>query len=96
MTTEKTRPAGLAAIDREMARQNADAIASFEAAADMAAKAAASLKRTSKLLLLGMGVPTPSTTPSSPSTSLPASMRSRYRSPNSSASRCRSMTGRSS
>ena len=55
MTTEKTRPAGLAAIDREMARQHADAIASFEAAADMAAKAAASLKRTGKLLLLGMG-----------------------------------------
>ena len=55
MTAEKTRPAGLAAIDREMARQHADAIASFEAASDMAAKAAASLKRTSKLLLLGMG-----------------------------------------
>ncbi|NKJ09304.1 fructoselysine-6-P-deglycase FrlB-like protein [Rhizobium sp. SG741] len=55
MTTEKTRPAGLAAIDREMARQHADAIASFEAAAEMAAKAAASLKRTGKLLLLGMG-----------------------------------------
>ncbi len=55
MTKEKTRPEGLAAIDREMARQNADALASFEAAADMAAKAAASLKRTRRLLLLGMG-----------------------------------------
>ena len=55
MTAEKTRPAGLAAIDREMARQHADAIASFEAASDMAAKAAASLKRTGRLLLLGMG-----------------------------------------
>ena len=55
MTTEKTRPAGLAAIDRERARQHADAIASFEAVTDMAAKAAASLKRTGKLLLLGMG-----------------------------------------
>ena len=55
MTKEKTRPEGLAAIDREMARQHADALASFEAAADMAAEAAASLKRTGKLLLLGMG-----------------------------------------
>ena len=55
MTAEKTRPAGLAAIDREMARQHADAIASFEAATDIAAKAAASLRRTGKLLLLGMG-----------------------------------------
>ena len=55
MSAEKTRPAGLAAIDREMARQHADAIASFEAATDIAAKAAASLRRTGKLLLLGMG-----------------------------------------
>lgn len=55
MTTEKTRPAGLAAIDREMARQHADAVASYEANTEMAAKAAASLKRTGKLLLLGMG-----------------------------------------
>ncbi|MGG6896999.1 SIS domain-containing protein [Rhizobium sp. BR 315] len=55
MTTEKTRPEGLAAIDREMARQHADAIASFEAATDMATKAAASLKRTGRLLLIGMG-----------------------------------------
>ena len=55
MTTEKTRPEGLAAIDREMARQHSDALASFEASADMATKAAASLKRTGRLLLLGMG-----------------------------------------
>ncbi|MFK0166742.1 SIS domain-containing protein [Rhizobium sp. NPDC090279] len=55
MSTEKTRPAGLAAIDREMARQHADALASFGASSDMAAKAAASLRRTGKLLLLGMG-----------------------------------------
>lgn len=55
MTKEKTRPEGLAAIDREMGRQHADALASFEAATDMAARAAASLKRTGRLLLLGMG-----------------------------------------
>jgi len=55
MITEKSRPAGLAAIDREMARQHADAIVSYEGAGEMAAKAAASLMRTGKLLLLGMG-----------------------------------------
>ncbi|ANL35577.1 SIS domain-containing protein [Rhizobium phaseoli] len=55
MTTEKNRAAGLAAIDREMARQHADALASYETAAPMAARAAASLKKTGRLLLLGMG-----------------------------------------
>ncbi|WHO74428.1 SIS domain-containing protein [Rhizobium sp. BT03] len=55
MTTDRIRPAGLAAIDREMARQHADAIASYEAAAPMAARAAASLKKTGRLLLIGMG-----------------------------------------
>ena len=55
MNKEKTRAPGLIAIDREMARQHADALASYEAAGDMAAKAAASLKRTGKLMLLGMG-----------------------------------------
>ena len=53
MTT--TRPEGVQAIEREMARQHADALASFRANGEMAAKAAASLKRTGKLLLLGMG-----------------------------------------
>ena len=55
MTTERTRPAGLAAIDREMARQHADALASYDATAPMAARAATSLKKTGRLLLLGMG-----------------------------------------
>ncbi|ANM11955.1 aminotransferase [Rhizobium leguminosarum bv. trifolii] len=55
MTTERIRPAGLAAIDREMARQHADALTSYEAAAPTAARAAASLKKTGRLLLLGMG-----------------------------------------
>lgn len=55
MTEERTRPAGLMAIDREMARQHADAIASYEIARPMAAKAAESLKRTGRLLLIGMG-----------------------------------------
>ncbi|MFD1326710.1 SIS domain-containing protein [Mycoplana ramosa] len=55
MTEQKTRPAGLVAIDREMARQRADAIASFGNARDMAMTIAASLRRTGRLLLLGMG-----------------------------------------
>jgi fructoselysine-6-P-deglycase FrlB-like protein len=55
MTAERPRPAGLAAIDREMARQHADAISSYEAAQPMATRAAASLKRTGRLLLIGMG-----------------------------------------
>jgi fructoselysine-6-P-deglycase FrlB-like protein len=55
MNLQKKRPAGLAAIDHEMARQHADALASFENAAANAEKIAASLKRTGRLLLLGMG-----------------------------------------
>ncbi|MGZ2499939.1 fructoselysine-6-P-deglycase FrlB-like protein [Rhizobium beringeri] len=55
MTAERPRPAALAAIDREMTRQHADAIASYEAAQPMATRAAASLKRTGRLLLIGMG-----------------------------------------
>ena len=53
MTTP--RPESLIAIDREMARQHADAIASFEQNRDVAARAAASLKKTGRLLMLGMG-----------------------------------------
>ncbi|OOG70385.1 aminotransferase [Sinorhizobium sp. A49] len=55
MSDTTTRPAGLIAIDREMARQAADAVASFHAAQALAGKIAASLRSTGKLLLLGMG-----------------------------------------
>lgn len=55
MTATKPRPAGLAAIDREMARQHADARASFEHNTAMARQAAASIENTGRLLLLGMG-----------------------------------------
>ncbi|MBZ9740923.1 MULTISPECIES: SIS domain-containing protein [unclassified Mesorhizobium] len=55
MTAARNRPAGLAAIDREMARQHADAIASFRQNAAEAQKASSSIKRTGRLLLLGMG-----------------------------------------
>jgi fructoselysine-6-P-deglycase FrlB-like protein len=55
MTNQKTRPSGLVAIDREMARQHADALASYEGANDAAQAVAASLRTTGRLLLLGMG-----------------------------------------
>ncbi|WP_377291956.1 SIS domain-containing protein [Rhizobium sp. SG2393] len=55
MSKTSTRPEGLQAIDREMARQHADAIASYQAARKDAPAIAASLKTTGRLLLLGMG-----------------------------------------
>jgi len=55
MTAGKNRPAGLVAIDREMARQHADALASFRQNVDTAARVATSIRRTGRLLLLGMG-----------------------------------------
>jgi fructoselysine-6-P-deglycase FrlB-like protein len=55
MSSEKTRPSGLLAIDREMAHQHADALASYENAPDMAERVAASMVRNGRLLLLGMG-----------------------------------------
>jgi fructoselysine-6-P-deglycase FrlB-like protein len=50
-----TKPAGLLAIEAEMQRQAGDAEASFAAAGEMAARVAASLRRTGRLVLLGMG-----------------------------------------
>ncbi|MBZ9762190.1 SIS domain-containing protein [Mesorhizobium sp. CA8] len=55
MTAKKERPTGLLAIDREMARQHQDALASFENNTDAAAKVAASIRKTGRLVLLGMG-----------------------------------------
>ncbi|WP_192255008.1 SIS domain-containing protein [Mesorhizobium silamurunense] len=55
MIGEKKRPAGLAAIDREMARQHEDAIASFKNNTDIAGQVAASIRRNGRLVLLGMG-----------------------------------------
>ncbi|EPE94884.1 sugar isomerase (SIS) (plasmid) [Rhizobium grahamii CCGE 502] len=52
---ETARPTGLIAIDREMARQHADALASFDSTRETAQAIAASLKKTGRLLLLGMG-----------------------------------------
>ncbi|MEP9373799.1 SIS domain-containing protein [Mesorhizobium sp. KR1-2] len=55
VTVQNLRPAGLVAIEHEMARQNADSIASFEAAKPVAHKIAEALRATGRLLLLGMG-----------------------------------------
>lgn len=55
MNSSSNRPAGLIAIEQEMARQHADARATFTAAASQAGEIAASLRRTGRLLLLGMG-----------------------------------------
>lgn len=55
MTAEKKRPAGLVAIDREMARQHEDALASFQSNQEVAVKVAASIRRNGRLVLLGMG-----------------------------------------
>jgi fructoselysine-6-P-deglycase FrlB-like protein len=52
---ENTRPAGLIAIDREMARQHADALTSYDNARQTAQAIAESLKKNARLLLLGMG-----------------------------------------
>jgi fructoselysine-6-P-deglycase FrlB-like protein len=55
MAMESMRPAGLIAIDKEMARQRDDALASFGNAGETANAIADSLQRTGRLLLLGMG-----------------------------------------
>lgn len=55
MNSMSNRPAGLIAIENEMAHQHADAFATFMAAAPLAENIAASLRRTGRLLLLGMG-----------------------------------------
>lgn len=52
---DPSRPEGLVAIEREMARQTEDALASFEAGRAVAERIANSLKETGRLLMLGMG-----------------------------------------
>lgn len=49
------KPLGLLAIEAEMARQGADALASFEQAGPGAADLARSLRQTGRLVMLGMG-----------------------------------------
>lgn len=54
-TTDTGPGAGRRAIEREMARQAGDALASIEDAAKRAADLATALRRTGRLLMLGMG-----------------------------------------
>lgn len=54
MTSQGVSP-GLVAIRAEMARQHADALASFSGAASIAGEIAASIRRTGRLHLVGMG-----------------------------------------
>ncbi len=58
MTTHPAQtqiPAGLAALHVEMAKQHGDALESYKSAGAVAAKIAASVRRTKRLILLGMG-----------------------------------------
>lgn len=55
MNTGNITAEGLLAIDREMARQHDDALASFDAAADLAARIADALRLRRRAILLGMG-----------------------------------------
>jgi len=51
----QSRPVGLIAIDREMARQHRDSLDSFEGAREVASRVASAIKGRGQLLLLGMG-----------------------------------------
>jgi fructoselysine-6-P-deglycase FrlB-like protein len=53
--SEHSKPAGLVAIDREMARQTADALASFDQNKAMAQTLADAIRHSGSLLMLGMG-----------------------------------------
>ena len=55
MKVGKITGEGLIAIDREMARQHEDAIASFDTARELAARVAAALRQRRSAILLGMG-----------------------------------------
>ena len=53
--SKERTPSGLDLLEAERARQHRDALASFEGAAAPAARVAESLRRTGRLLLIGMG-----------------------------------------
>lgn len=55
MSTGSITGEGVLAIDREMARQHDDALASFAAAGELAARIAAAIRNNGSLILLGMG-----------------------------------------
>jgi fructoselysine-6-P-deglycase FrlB-like protein len=55
MNIGKITAEGLLAIDREMARQHDDALASFDTATELAGRIAAALRQRRRAILLGMG-----------------------------------------
>lgn len=55
LTVPDRKPEGILAIDREMDRQAADALATFADVGERAADLAASMRRNGRLLMLGMG-----------------------------------------
>ena len=55
MTENLTKPAGLLAIDCEMRRQHSDGLASFHASRSQAQALADAIRRTGRLIMLGMG-----------------------------------------
>ncbi len=55
MTQRDKKPVGLLAIDREMARQHSDALASYEQAKVQAQALADAIRRSGRLVMLGMG-----------------------------------------
>ena len=55
MTEAHNKPAGLLAIDREMAHQHGDALASYDQAKPQAQALADAIRRSGRLVMLGMG-----------------------------------------
>ena len=55
MDMKPTRPRGIVAIDAEMARQHGDTLETFTANRARAAEVAASIRKSGRLLMLGMG-----------------------------------------
>jgi fructoselysine-6-P-deglycase FrlB-like protein len=55
MTTQLPQGSGRELLELEMARQHADALASMRGNADVAARVAESVRRTGRLLMIGMG-----------------------------------------
>src|SRR3954447_22604257 len=55
MTTQLPQRSGRELLELEMARQHADALASMRGNGEIAARAAESIRRTGRLLMIGMG-----------------------------------------
>jgi fructoselysine-6-P-deglycase FrlB-like protein len=55
MNLLQSRPSGLVAIDREMAKQHKDSLDTFDAVREVASRAASAIRSNGELILLGMG-----------------------------------------